>query len=332
VLILALALWSLALAQSFGQAVGVTMRLDTNSIVVSGSTTLHIYAQVAPAFRSNAERIFSWYVDVLNTNGAVASASYAAMEKTASDKDVSTSSTGSSEGANRRGIYDTFLNLPGAGVAAPVELMAIPVTGLVSGKARFQVRAGSGVPELSDFLVVPITGVDPFTGGNYSAANIDLTVVEGCGVRLQVVPGNFGPGQRLQLSFIPCPGFNHTVEYRDTLNDPLGWRALPGAPHNSGNVSVTNIGPQRFFRVSSVAIPSFTDLRLNIAPLAGGASQRFTLTFPTVTGYNYTVEFVNALLSSNSWQSLPGAPHNSGSVTVTNAQPQRFYRLRVNPL
>ena len=65
------------------QVVGVTARLDTNVVAVGQSTTLRIFAQVLPAFRARAERIFSWHVDVLNTNGVAASANYAAMLKPA---------------------------------------------------------------------------------------------------------------------------------------------------------------------------------------------------------------------------------------------------------
>ena len=70
VLIAALVAPSRALAQ----VVAVTLRLDTNVISVGGSTTLRVFAQVVPSVRANAERIFSWYVDVLNTNSPVATA------------------------------------------------------------------------------------------------------------------------------------------------------------------------------------------------------------------------------------------------------------------
>src|SRR6185503_18687357 len=60
--------------QTFAQAVAVTASLDTNVLVVGQSTTLRIFAQVLPAYRTNADRIFSWYVDLLNTNGAAAQA------------------------------------------------------------------------------------------------------------------------------------------------------------------------------------------------------------------------------------------------------------------
>jgi len=57
------------------------------------------------------------------------------------------------------------------------------------------------------------------------------------------------------LSFTPCPGFNHTIEYRDALQDAAGWRPLAGAPHNSGSATVINTNSQRFYRVSTASGP-----------------------------------------------------------------------------
>src|SRR3954467_9095312 len=94
-----------------GQGVTVTEKLDTNRIAVGGATILRIYAQVAPAYRANADQIFSWYLDVQNTNGTVANGNYDAMLKTASDQDPATSSKGITLGSNRKDIYDTFVNL-----------------------------------------------------------------------------------------------------------------------------------------------------------------------------------------------------------------------------
>src|SRR5215510_12940618 len=89
-------------ANGTAQAVAVTVSLDNASITAGGSTVLHVFAQVTPALRSSADRIFSWYIDVLNNNGAAASANYAAMLKPASDNDQQVSSTGITQDANRR--------------------------------------------------------------------------------------------------------------------------------------------------------------------------------------------------------------------------------------
>jgi hypothetical protein len=45
-------------------------------------------------------------------------------------------------------------------------------------------------------------------------------------------------------------------------------------------------------------------------------------------GCNHYVEYVNAL-DGSPWQTLPGAPHNSGAVSDTNSVPVRFYRVRI---
>jgi len=238
--------------RAWSQAVAVTMRLDATNITTGQGTTLHIFAQVVPSLRTNSDRIFSWYVDVLNTNGAAATANYAAMQKTASDNDPQTSSTGVTQGSNRRTIYDTFLNFPGSCTTNPVELMAIPVTGGAGGRTRFMVQAGTGASLGSDFQVVSKDHSQTFTGGDYSAAFADLTVTgTACTPTLHLtrVNANGGPGGTLQLTFSPCPGFNNTVEARAALGDINGWSALPGAPHNSGSVTVTNGTTQRYFRI-----------------------------------------------------------------------------------
>ena len=234
------------------QAVAVTVSLDNPSIPVGSNTTLRVFAQVVPAQRTNADRIFSWYVNVLNTNGAVAGANYAAMLKTASDRAPQTSSTGFTTNANRFGIYDTFLNLPGAGVSNAVELMAIPVAGTAGGVTQFRVTAGSGVPALSeDFIVAPLGGGGFLSGGDYSVAATNLQVVASCQTTLHIalVSGG-GLGKPLLLTFTPCAGFNQTVESRDNVKTG-SWSALPGAPHNSGSLYATNSTATKFFRVVS---------------------------------------------------------------------------------
>ena len=234
---------------AFGQAVDVTMSLDATNIPAGGSTTLRVFAQVVSAQRTNSGRIFSWYVDVLNTNGAVASANYNAMVKAASDKNLLTSSTGTPDGANRRGIYDTFINLAGAGVNAPVELVAIPITGVTNGQTSFQVQAGSGAALSSDFRVARIGGGAPLIGGNYSAAQVVLTVGASFpkGPLSISVTNAEGGARGVTLTFPPPSGFNVTVQFRDQLvGSP--WQPVAGAPHNSGRAFDLTTSPSRFYR------------------------------------------------------------------------------------
>ena len=236
------------------QVVNVTMSLDTNRVTVGGSTTLHVYAQIAPAFQSSSDQIALWYVDVLNNNGTAASANYNALTKPASDNSPDNSSSkGVTQGANRKGIYDSLFNLPHAGLSNRVELLRIPITGVAPGNARFSTQAGTGVALLTwDFAVAPVGGgVDPLIGGIYTAAFADLEVVAGgpCNVHITITPLtlNGGPGGQLRLDYNLCPGRNHFVEFTSTLS--TGWQALPGGPHNSGSVIVVNTASPRFYRV-----------------------------------------------------------------------------------
>lgn len=241
--------WLLVLAPSAeGQAVLVTAQLDANTILVGGSTTLRVFAQVAPALQPTADRIFSWYVDVLNNNGAAATANYGAMLKPASDNDPLISSVGVPQGSNLRGVFDTFLNRPGAGVLAPVELMRIQVTGLAPGQARFAIAAGSTVPELTaDFIVAPVGGGDPYVGGMYGSAFVDLQVTGGaCAPVLQIARLN---STQARVTFTPCAGRTHLVEGLTAIDGVATWQVLPGSPHNSGDIIVDLTGPMRIFRV-----------------------------------------------------------------------------------
>jgi hypothetical protein len=238
-----------AVPAGWAQSVAVTLQLGTNTLAVGEATLLHVYAQVLPGLRTTTDRIFSWYVDVLNTNAAAASANYAALVKPASDNDPLLSGTGVAQDANRRGIYDTFLNRPGAGTTNPVELITLPVAGVAAGATRFRVQAGTEVSGLSaDFLVAPLGGGAALAGGVYTAAFADLQVVStaACALDLNVIRQ---AGSQLLLTFAPCPGRTHTVQFSTALNPTPAWQPLPGGPHNSGSVTVTNTGQARFFRV-----------------------------------------------------------------------------------
>jgi hypothetical protein len=247
-------LWTLLLlcvatASATAQVVSVTLSLDTNRVAAGTSTTLHAYARIVPGQRAVTDRIFSWYVDLLNSDGQVAKGNYDALQKPAADKDPLTSSPGLTSGDNRVGIYDTFLSLPGAGRDVAVELFSVPVTGLVAGHATLSVRAGTGVPALSqDFIVAPTGGGDPIFGGDYTAAHIDLEVAGGVELSIVIAPLPGGQ-QRVTLSFPTTTGKNYFVEYRDQLGAGPNWQSLPGSPHNASSVSDTNGVPQRFYRV-----------------------------------------------------------------------------------
>ncbi|MBI3867661.1 MAG: hypothetical protein HY299_03935 [Verrucomicrobia bacterium] len=250
-------MFGLAASQTaWSQAVNVTARLDTNSIPVGGATVLRVEARIAPGIRSSADRIFSWYLDVLNSNGVACSAQYSAMQKTASDRDPVFSSLGTSQGANRRGVFDTFLNLPGAGKDAVVELMAIPLSGLAPGKTRFSIQAGSGVAGLSaDFLVAPQGGGDPWVGGDYSVAFVDLNVTSSGQVPAPtlsiIVTDQPGGGRKTELRYDTQPGVDYFVEYRDVIEGGAGWITAPGSPFNGGVYIEITSAPTRFYRITA---------------------------------------------------------------------------------
>lgn len=243
-----------ATAAAHAQVVDVTVSLDTNTVSAGGSTTLRVFARVVAAQRTNASQIFSWYVDVINTNGAAATANYNAMSKPASDKEPQTSSTGVPDGANRRGIYDTFMNLPAAGVNAPVELMAIPITGAAVGQTRFRIQAGTGAGLSADFLVAPLGGGAPLTGGNYALAEASLTVLPGVNLpRPRVflsVTNAAGGAKGITLNFTVTAGFNYTAQFRDQLTSGPDWQPLTGAPHNAGAAFQLSPSARRFYRVA----------------------------------------------------------------------------------
>jgi len=246
----------LLLTASFApaQVVGVTAQLDTNRIVVGQQTTLHIFAQVLPAYRAGADRIFSWYVDVLNTNGAAATGNYSALLKPASDKDPLTSSNGFTSGANRLAIYDTFLNLARAGVTNPVELIRIPIVGVAAGQTLFSLRHGTGQPGLSqDFLVASNGGSGFMTGGDYTAAQAALTVVGGATgpvTCLTLTQTNLGANQtRVTLTFCPLPGYNHFVDFQNQLGPTAAWQPASATPYNSGVYVETNTVGMRYYRI-----------------------------------------------------------------------------------
>jgi hypothetical protein len=60
-------------------------------------------------------------------------------------------------------------------------------------------------------------------------------------------------------------------------------------------------------------------------------SNQFLLSFDTVSGQTYVVEYKNALSNGN-WNSLETTIGDGTTRTVTNdiaASPQRFYRVRL---
>jgi hypothetical protein len=249
-----LTLLTSAVPSTLGQGVAVTVTLDKAKLAVGETTTLHVYGQIVPARRAAADRIFSWYVDLLNETGAAAKLEVDALARPVADKDPATSSGGVTDGAHRRGIYDTFLNLAGAGRDAPVELLSVPVRALAAGRTVFNVVAGSGGAGLgSDFIVAPADGGEPLLGGDYSGASANLEVTasgeSGPAISITTVPLPNNQGLLVTLKFPTTAGSSHFVEFRNSLVADASWQPLPGAPHNAGSATDSSTVPIRFYRL-----------------------------------------------------------------------------------
>ncbi len=235
-------------------AVDVTVTIEPASLRVGETATLKVFGRVNASLRAQSDRVFSWYLDLLNGNPTVASGNYGALLMPASDSPAGTtptSSKGTTVGGNRLGLHNTFMNLPGAGVAAPVELIRLELTALAAGTASFSVRAGTSVPGLThDFIVAPTGGGNPFTGGTYTAAMATLTVQASGGDPTLLRPRIERLAGGVRVLFTPQAGFNHVVESSETLN-PGSWADLPGAPHNTGQVDDPSAltAPYRFYRI-----------------------------------------------------------------------------------
>lgn len=181
-------------------AVRVTLSAESTLLKVGESTVLHAFAQVAPDQRAASDQIFSWYVDLLNSDGAVAAVIPGSVLRLRSDGDPATSSSGTVQGPNLRGIYDTFLNLPAAGRDAPVELFSVVFRAVGPGKSTIRVAAGTGADLGADFEVVPLDFVDPLLGGDYSAAVVEITGFNNTPPSLDPIP-NFAVDEGTPLTF-----------------------------------------------------------------------------------------------------------------------------------
>jgi hypothetical protein len=56
-------------------------------------------------------------------------------------------------------------------------------------------------------------------------------------------------GEIRTLTFPMLPGYDYTVEHRNSLDSVEGWQALPDAPHNSGSVTDITTAARRFYRL-----------------------------------------------------------------------------------
>jgi hypothetical protein len=158
----------------------VTVTLDKSRIDVGETTKLHIWGAIAQTIVADSDRIFSWYVDGLNSAPDIAAPAWAGLLMPVSDSPggtASSASRGTVVEADCLGIRNTFLTKAGAGKQTPVELFQVDVKGLRNGTATFSCGPGTSTPAvLYDFQVARLGGGLPFTGGNYDTASITLRV------------------------------------------------------------------------------------------------------------------------------------------------------------
>lgn len=242
----ALALFSLLVwsGDVLAQSVDVTVTLDESSLLVGQTTMLRVKAAIKPSLTNQAEQIFSWYVDLVNSNSASSSIVAAQLVMSASDNTPSTTSSGTVQAAGIRAIYNTFMSLPNAGRLAPVELLAVPVVALQTGSVTFAVQPGSTAPLAHDFIVAMTNGSAAY-GGDYALATAVLQVRQLAAFPISCALVTNG----VRVTYTPVPGAEYTVQ---TTTNPMAeaWVSLPGAPHNSGLVVDTNTGAKlRWYRV-----------------------------------------------------------------------------------
>ncbi|MSU63750.1 MAG: hypothetical protein EXS31_15340 [Pedosphaera sp.] len=235
-------------------AVNVSVALSTNRLFAGETAMLQVSAQVAPEYQSVSDQLFSWNIDLMNTSGAVAGIQMAGLQKPGSDHDVLTSGNGTAEESNLRGIFDTFLQTPGAGKDRPILLLSVPVVGKNPGRALLYVQAGSAAAGLmEDFLVATLDDGASLGGGDYSLARVELEVVAPVppvtDVRSTLSFLTSQDRSHLALRYPTMAGKRYFVEFAEQLDPPVVWLPALDAPDNSGAVLITNVGGQRYYRI-----------------------------------------------------------------------------------
>ncbi len=253
---LVLGLASLTAHPSSAQSVIVTVRLDKPSVAPGEQTTLRVLAQVAPALRPRSQQLFSWHIDLVQESVAVADLTIASLDRPASDRVSTTSSSGNVDGNTVRGIFDTLAGRPTAGVLEPVELLTVPVVGRRAGTATFRVNAGTGPAGLSgDFLVAGLNPDETWSGGDYAIATATIEVKaadpEPPTLAISIDRSIGGPAGTVVLGFPVVTFRTYLVEFTETLGPEPPWQPLPDAPHNSGRVTDPVAAGPRFYRLLS---------------------------------------------------------------------------------
>lgn len=245
--------WFGVLAQDTGNPLPVvaSLRADSRQLAPGASTVLRAFARIAPEFRTMAEQIFSWNVDLLVLEPEVAVAEVASLVRPRSDLDPTLGSGGIADGAQIRGIRDSFLKLAGAGLDEEVELFSVTLRAVGSGTCVVRLRAGTfGVEEGPDFLVVPRGDEEPWSGGDYSGAVVTLNVRGGGAAtppRLRWVTGANG---NLRIEVEADAGNAVGLEESDEVGAGAMWRLVAQSSAGTSVLSweITPRAPHRFYR------------------------------------------------------------------------------------
>lgn len=129
------------------------------------------------------------------------------------------------------------------------------------------------------------------------------------------------------LTFSSQADVLYAVEYTDTLSPPR-WQPLTLALGTGTTVTLTDamaLAPRRFFRLQlpSTLAPGRTGLEI--------INHRAVLSFPTLPGVTYQVEYTDDLNAPN-WQPLTTVTSAGATLAVEDTSPlgtRRFYRTRL---
>jgi hypothetical protein len=307
------------------EAVRVTCELDRPTLMTGSSTVLRVFAQVDPAIANQSVRILTWYINIQNINGSVATANYTNIRMATSDNQPFLSSSGVTVSQDRRAIYNTFLSRVGAGVSNRIELLNVPVTALARGTTTFSVTAGTGEPSLAhDFLVARRGDGDtvPFTGGIYTSASVVLSVTGGTDnavIRVAANPegsgavsggGTFRVGSTRTISATPNAGFLFAL-WNDGITEPTRSVVVPaGGATFTATFSTSAVTPTRIIGLSG-------DLSFGNVTVGQTAQRTLTITNSgnsalTVSSISYPPGFSGAFAGSI-------AAGRAANVTVTFA-------------
>lgn len=171
----------------------------------------------------------------------------------------------------------------------------------------------------------------------HSNVTAEATLQVGCGVWLGMKDEWI-----IEVSFLPEPGVDYFLEYRDGVSPEHAWEELPGGPFNGGlyyicfpedceRFNLTLPDPQGLFvdcgdqpvryyrlRASGGAVPQLHARGVRVSMLE----------FTPLPGFDHTLEYADDLAESESWHDLPRGPHNAGLAFDPRTQRQRFYRVR----